>query len=144
MSRARYLQTVRAATQASQSPAWLIGLVIAFAALALLNTALMATAGRRAKLSLVRLIGATRRQARRMIAWEALSTIPCRPGRRRPDRARRRADRTRTTRLAHHRPSPALSGEILGGAALLGLAGTLVPARLAQRARPMAAFGRGE
>jgi hypothetical protein len=96
------------------------------------------------KLSLVRLIGATRRQARRMIAWEALGTTPCRPGRRRPDRARRRADPTRTTRLAHHRPSPALSGEILGGAALLGLAGTLVRARLALRARPMAAFGRGE
>jgi ABC-type antimicrobial peptide transport system permease subunit len=39
---------------------------------------------------------------------------------------------------------PALSGEILGGAALLGVAGTLVPARLAQRARLIAAFGRGE
>jgi hypothetical protein len=39
---------------------------------------------------------------------------------------------------------PALSGEILGGAALLGLAGILVPARLALRVRPMAAFGRGE
>jgi putative ABC transport system permease protein len=102
MSRAQYLQTVRATTQASQSPAWLIGLVMAFAALALLNTVLMATADRRAKLSLVQLIGATRRQARRMIAWEALI------------------------------------------ATLAGLAGTLVPARLAQRARPMAAFGRGE
>jgi hypothetical protein len=45
---------------------------MAFAALALLNTALMATAERRAKLGLVRLIGTTRRQARRMIAWEAL------------------------------------------------------------------------
>jgi putative ABC transport system permease protein len=75
---------------------------MAFAALALLNTALMATADRRAKLGLVRLIGATRRQARRMIAWEALI------------------------------------------ATLAGLAGTLVLARLAQRARPMAAFGRGE
>jgi putative ABC transport system permease protein len=74
MSRAQYLQTVRATTQASQSPAWLIGLAIAFAALALLNTALMATADRRAKLSLIRPIGATRRQARRMIAWEALIT----------------------------------------------------------------------
>jgi putative ABC transport system permease protein len=99
MSRAQYLQTVRATTQASQSPAWLIGLVMAFAALALLNTVLMATADRRAKLSLVQLIGATRRQARRMIAWEAL---------------------------------------------IATLAGTLVPARLAQRARPTAAFGRGE
>jgi putative ABC transport system permease protein len=75
---------------------------MAFAALALLNTALMATADRRAKLGLVRLIGTTRRQARRMIAWEALI------------------------------------------ATLAGLAGTLVLARLAQRARPMAAFGRGE
>ena len=57
MSRAQYLQTVRATTQASQSSTWLIGLVIAFAVLALLNTALMATADRRAKLSLVGLIG---------------------------------------------------------------------------------------
>jgi hypothetical protein len=84
----------------------------------------MATADLRAKLSLVRLIGATRRQARRMIAGATVQAPPGQPG--------------------WHITVPAgLSGEILGGA-LLGLAGTLVPARLAQRARPIAAFGRGE
>lgn len=143
MSRAQYLQTVRAATQASQSPAWLIGLVIAFAALALLNTALMATAGRRAKLSLVRLIGATRRLARRMIAWEALIATPA--GLAVGALIAGAAVQTAPGQPGWHiTVPPAPSGEILGGAALLGLAGTLVPARLAQRARPMSAFGRGE
>src|SRR5262249_22965016 len=75
LTRSQYLQAVRAAAQASTWPIWLlIGLIVAFAALALLNTALMATAGRQRELALIRLIGAPRRQARRMIAWEALVT----------------------------------------------------------------------
>jgi len=64
-----------AAAQASAWPIWLlIGLIVAFAAVALLNTALMTTAGRHVELTLVRLIGGTRQQAWRIIAWEALIT----------------------------------------------------------------------
>ena len=69
--------TVAFGTAAQASP-WpiglLIGLIVAFAAVALLNTALMTTAGRHVELTLVRLIGGTRQQAWRIIAWEALIT----------------------------------------------------------------------
>jgi putative ABC transport system permease protein len=144
LTRAQYLQTVHAAAQASEWPIWLlIGLIIAFAALALLNTALMATAGRQAELALVRLIGGTRRQARRIIAWEALVTTLA-----------GLAAGALIARVAVQTPPgqpgwqvtipPVLAGGILAGAAVLGLAGSLAPARLALRTRPTAPFARGE
>jgi len=72
-----------AAAQASAWPIWLlIGLIVAFAAVALLNTALMTTAGRHVELTLARLIGGTRQQAWRIIAWEALITTLVGLGRR--------------------------------------------------------------
>jgi putative ABC transport system permease protein len=144
LTREQYLQTVRAAEQASQWSIWLlIGLIVAFAALAALNTALMATADRQPELILVRLIGGTRRQARRTIAWEAVVTTLA-----------GLTVGTLIARIAVQTPPgppgwqiavPAIpSGAILAGAALLGLAGALAPARLALHTRPAAAFGRGE
>ena len=57
-----------------QSGAWgvwvIIGLSIAFAALALVNTAAMATAERRGELATIRLLGGTGGQAIRMVALE--------------------------------------------------------------------------
>jgi hypothetical protein len=95
-----------AAAQASAWPIWLlISLIVAFAAMALLDTALMATAGRHVELTLVRLIGGTRQHAWRIIAWEALITswACCR----RRHRTHRRADPTRTAPLAHRHSSDA-------------------------------------
>ena len=113
-----------AAAQASMWPIWLlVGLIVAFAAVAMLNTALMATAGRHVDLTLARLIGGTRQQAWRIIAWEAListlvglaviariagQTPPGQPG-------------------WHIAITPMLSGAILASAGLLGLAGALAP-----------------
>jgi putative ABC transport system permease protein len=143
LTRAQYLQAARVAAQASTWPIWLlIGLLAAFAALALLNTALMATAGRQPELSLIRLIGATRRQARRMIAWEALVTTLA-----------GLAAGAIIARIAVQAPPgqpgwsiavpPVLSAAILAGAAVLGLAGAIAPARLALRTRPAAPPGGG-
>jgi len=144
LTRARYLQAVRAAAQASQWPVWLlIGLITAFAALALLNTALMATAGRQPELALVRLIGATRRQARRIIAWEALVTTLA--GLAVGALVARTAVQAPPGQPGWHIAVPGLlSAGILAAAALLGLAGALVPARLALHTRPAAPSGRGE
>jgi ubiquinone biosynthesis protein len=132
LTRGQYLQTVRAAEQASEWSIWLlIGLIVAFAALALLNTALMATADRQPELALVRLIGGTRRQARRMIAWEALIA--------------RIAVQTPPGPPSWQVAVPVIPfGAILAGVAILGLAGALAPARLAPHTRPALAFGRGD
>ena len=109
----------------------------------LLNTALMATAGRQPELALIRLIGATRRQARRMIAWEALVTTVA--GLAVGALIARIAVQAPRGQPGWHIAVPAVvSGAILAGAAVLGLAGALAPARLALRARPTAPFGQGE
>ena len=63
---------------AGNQQAWgvwmLVGLSAIFAALALLNTARMATAERRAELATIRLLGGTRGQALRTAALESLPT----------------------------------------------------------------------
>ena len=53
----------------------IVGLAALFAALALINTAAMATAERRAELATIRLLGGTPGQAARMIALETLPTV---------------------------------------------------------------------
>jgi putative ABC transport system permease protein len=144
LTRAQYLQTVRAAAQASAWPIWLlVGLIVAFAAVALLNTALMATAGRQAELTLVRLIGGTRRQARRIVAWEALVTTPV--GLAVGALIARMAVQTPPGQPGWHVAiPPLLSAGILAGAAVLGIAGALAPARLALHTQLAAPSGRGE
>jgi putative ABC transport system permease protein len=103
----------------------------------------MATAGRQAELALIRLIGGTRRQARRMIAWEALVTTLA--GLAAGALIARIAVQTPRGQPGWHIAVPAaLSGGILAGTAALGLAAALAPARLALRTRPAAPSGRGE
>jgi putative ABC transport system permease protein len=138
LSRAQYLTVVAAAVRAAAWPQWLfIGLIIAFSALAMVNTAVMATAGRQRDLALVRLIGATRRQARRAISWEALITTLT--GVAAGAAIARVAVRTPGGGPAWHLTiPPALFGGILAGAALLGLVGSALPARIILRTDPMA------
>ncbi len=53
----------------------LLVVLMAFAAVAVVNTLVMATVERRRELSLLRLVGATAAQVVRMIRWETLATI---------------------------------------------------------------------
>ena len=116
-----------AAALASMWPIWLlVGLIVAFAAVAMLNTALMATAGRHVDLTLARLIGGTRQQAWRIIAWEALITTLV--GLAVGAVIARIAGQTPPGQPGWHIAiPPMLSGAILAGAGLLGLAGALAP-----------------
>ncbi|MFV2174084.1 FtsX-like permease family protein [Actinomadura sp. LOL_016] len=50
-----------------------LGMIVAFAAISVVNTLAMAIAGRVRELALLRLAGATRRQVLRMLRWEALA-----------------------------------------------------------------------
>jgi putative ABC transport system permease protein len=145
LSRRQYLDTVRAANQTSAWVVWLlIGLIGAFTGLAVVNTSVMATADRRHELALVRIIGATRRQAGRIIGWEAVTTILVGVA------VGAVAARVAVARIPAGRPAwhivipPVLFGAILAGAAALGLLGSLLPARIALRPEPANALGRPE
>ena len=52
-----------------------MGLIIAFTAIAVVNTLAMSTSGRARDLALLRLVGTTRRQVMRMLGWETLATV---------------------------------------------------------------------
>lgn len=59
--------------QANANVQYLVmALIIGFAAIAVVNTLTMATAGRRREFALLRLIGTSRRQVLRMMRWESL------------------------------------------------------------------------
>ena len=53
----------------------LLGMVIVFAAFAVVNTLTLATADRSREFALLRLVGATRSQVLRMMRWESLTVI---------------------------------------------------------------------
>ena len=120
----------------------LLGMVILFSAFALLNTLMLAVAGRVREFGLLRLVGGTRRQVAEDDADGG-----------RPDAADRRCagyGRGRGHRAAVRqggvrvfRPDiPSLPAAALaGGAALLGLLGTMLPTRAALRTRPVDAIG---
>ncbi|MCO5968441.1 ABC transporter permease [Actinoallomurus soli] len=52
-----------------------MGLIIAFTAIAVVNTLAMATADHARELALLRLVGTTRRQVMRMLRWETLVIV---------------------------------------------------------------------
>ena len=71
LTRAEYLTTLHSSNNEGAWGVWLIvGLSVVFAALALVNTAAMATGERRAELATIRLLGGTAGQATRMVALE--------------------------------------------------------------------------
>ncbi|MGW3766716.1 ABC transporter permease [Actinomadura verrucosospora] len=52
-----------------------MGLIIAFTAIAVVNTLAMATAGRAREFAVLRLVGTTRRQVMAMLGWETLAVV---------------------------------------------------------------------
>ena len=70
LSRGRYLDTVHASNVDGAWGVWLIvGLAIAFATLALINTAAMTTAERRDEFATIRLLGGTPATRRAWCCW---------------------------------------------------------------------------
>ena len=135
LTRAEYLDTVEADEQAESWAVWLIvGLAAAFATLALINTAAMATGERRDELATIRLLGGTGGQAVRMIALELVPTVLVALA----------AGAGIVAIAVMHLPRGVdgidivvpgpLVAAMAGGAALLGLAAGAVSARLALRA----------
>jgi putative ABC transport system permease protein len=136
-----YLETVEAA---NQEDAWAIWLIIAmsvgFAALALVNTAAMATTERRDELATIRLLGGTSGQATRMIALELVPTVAAgllAGGAVAALAVMGVPDGVRGIPLV---VPVAATGGLLLGAALLGLAAGVVAVRLALRSTPAAAL----
>ena len=108
LTRAEYLDTVEADEQRESWAVWLIvGLAAAFATLALINTAAMATGERRDELATIRLLGGTGGQAMRMIALELVADRAGGAGRRGRHRRRRDARRAAMACVASSSSCPA-------------------------------------
>jgi putative ABC transport system permease protein len=141
-SRTAYLADVRAADEQNARAQWLIAaLMIGIAMMAAFNAGAMAAAERRRELVLARLSGATRRQVIGALTLEslliALAGVGVGVG-------------IVFASLAHAGSDPTggplvvplgQAGLVLGGAALLGIIGMLVPAALIDRARLTALAG---
>ncbi|WP_344492631.1 ABC transporter permease [Streptomyces enissocaesilis] len=126
--------------------AWinLIGLamILVYIAIAVVNTLVVATAGRSRELALMRLIGMTRRQVLRTLRWEALlmCTIAVVLG---TVMAALPLALLGIGLLGRGYPagSPLLFVAVVGVTVTLGVLSTMVPARLALRTRPVEAIG---
>jgi putative ABC transport system permease protein len=140
-------EIVAAAADANaETQAWvnyvLLGMVILFAAFALLNTLMLAVAGRVREFGLLRLVGGTRRQVLGMMRLETATVVLI--------------GSTLGALVAAVTVMPfakAVSGSfrpdiallpaacLVGGTALLVLVGNLLPTRMALRTRPVDAIG---
>ncbi|GAA4604986.1 FtsX-like permease family protein [Actinoallomurus liliacearum] len=119
-----------------------MGLIIAFTAIAVVNTLAMATADRARELALLRLVGTTRRQVMRMLRWETLTVV-----------ATAVVLGTAVTLVTLAAFGAGMIGSaapyvppvtylaVIGTAAVLALLATVLPARLALAARPADAIG---
>ena len=141
MSRARYLETVRAADQEQGWAVWLIvGLAAAFAALALINTAAMATSERRDELATIRLLGGTGAHITRMVVLETAPAVLVALAAGAAVALVAVAGVPRgITGIPVAFPA-LLAGGLVAGAAALGALAAVVSARLALRASPAAAM----
>ena len=141
LSRAEYLGTVRTLGQSGAWGVWvIIGLSIAFAALALVNTAAMATAERRGELATIRLLGGTRWQAIRMVALELAPIVGVGLLAGAAVAAVAVMGVPEGARGISLDVSATLVAGLTAGAALLGLAAGAVTARKAIRVTPSAAM----
>ncbi|MFC4909143.1 ABC transporter permease [Actinomadura gamaensis] len=114
-----------------------LGLVVAFAGIAMVNTLAMAVAGRSRELALLRLAGATRRQVLRMLRWEtlAVAAIATVLGTVIAFWTLTSYSAGMTGAATPHVPALGALG-IIAAATLLALAATALPARAALRADP--------
>ncbi|MFG2297998.1 FtsX-like permease family protein [Streptomyces sp. NPDC048603] len=115
-----------------------MGLVLAFTAIAVVNTLAMSTAERFREFGMLRLAGATRRQVLRMVRTEALSVLligaVLGTG---ISLAVLTAFSVGMTGSAAPAVLPLAYATVIGGAALLALAATALPGRNALRVRPV-------
>ncbi|RSN70736.1 ABC transporter permease [Actinomadura sp. WAC 06369] len=121
-----------------------MALIIAFTAIAVVNTLAMATADRARELAALRLAGATRRQLLRMLGWETGSMVLVAGvlGTAIAFAVLTAFARGMTGGAPHVPPGVHLAVLALGGAA--ALAATALPARLVMAVRPAAAVGARE
>ena len=141
LTRGEYLGTVRTLGQSGAWGVWvIIGLSIAFAALALVNTAAMATAERRGELATIRLLGGTRWQAIRMVALELAPIVAVGLAAGAAVAAVAVMGVPEGVRGISLTVTPTLVAGLAAGAALLGLAAGAVTARKAIRVTPAAAM----
>ncbi|WP_051300575.1 ABC transporter permease [Actinomadura rifamycini] len=121
-----------------------MALIIAFTAIAVVNTLAMATADRARELAALRLAGATRRQLLRMLGWETGSMVLVAGvlGTAIAFAVLTAFARGMTGGAPHVPPGAHLAVLALGGAA--ALAATALPARLVTAVRPAAAVGARE
>ncbi len=146
VSRSRYLSELKAtARQESIGVYVLLGVVVIFSALAVVNSLTMSIAERGRELALLRLVGASRRQVGRMIQVETLITalvgltlgaLVAAPG-------LMVYSRSLTGELVPAVPAW-MAGSLVVGSVLLALAGAVLPTRRALRTSPLAATGARE
>ena len=141
LGRAEYLDTVHTANVDGAWGVWLVvGLAVAFAALALINTAAMTTTERRDELATIRLLGGTSGHAMRMVALEMLPTVAVGLG-----------AGAAIAAIAVSGVPEGLTGfplvlplqlglGLAGGAVLLGMLAAVVTTRLARRVSPAEAM----
>jgi putative ABC transport system permease protein len=120
----------------------LAGLIFAFTAIAAVNTLAVIAASRGRELALLRLVGATPRQVARMARWETGLVVLVGIGLGAAVAAAALFPFSQAL-TGHAAPTvdPALLAALLGGTALLGVVASLLPTRLALRARPADAIG---
>jgi len=119
-----------------------MGLIIAFSAIAVVNTLAMSTTDRSRELALLRLVGATRRQVLRMLRLETLTAliVSVFAGTGIALITLSAFGRGMTGSALPYVP-PAGYALVIAAVAALALVATSLPARLALRARPAEAVG---
>ncbi len=140
-------EIVAAAEDANaETQAWvnyaLLGMVIMFSAFALLNTLMLAIAGRVREFGLLRLVGGTRRQVLGMMRLEAVTVILLGGTLGVAVAAVTIMPFAKAVTGSFRPEIPLLQAVALAGiAGLLGLVGTMLPTRMAMRPRPVDAIG---
>ncbi|MFJ4591358.1 MULTISPECIES: ABC transporter permease [unclassified Kitasatospora] len=120
----------------------LLGMISLFTAIAVVNTLMMATTERLREFALLRLVGTTRRQILRMMAWEGGITVGVALALGAAVTAAVLVPVSLAlTGSAWPSVSAAWAAAVLGGAALLGLGTVLLTTRLALRREPVEAMG---
>ena len=141
MTRAGYLGGLKASEEEQAWAVWMIiALAAVFAALALVNTAAMATAERRGELATIRLLGGTAGHVIRTVALEMAPTVLAALAAGGAIVAVAVAGVPRGVTGMPVAVPVALTAGLLGGAIVLGLLAGVVTARLALRASPAAAM----